>query len=108
MFIEGLRTDSLYLIGGNKLRVSQLIAVLTFVAFTTAIKVLSLKAKKHTNDLTASVYYLTDEELSRKFARVSSGSEEGKNSEENIDKTEQSTIFVSKDESGESAEGSEE
>ena len=46
MFIEGLRTDSLYVPGTSTLRVSQLIGVLTFVGALSAIILLSLRAKK--------------------------------------------------------------
>jgi hypothetical protein len=59
MFIEGLRTDSLYIPGSNTLRVSQLIGALTFVFALTAIIVLSLRAKKLQKHFDANdpVYY---------------------------------------------------
>ena len=46
MFIEGLRTDSLYVPGSSTLRVSQLIGALTFVGALSAIILLSVRAKK--------------------------------------------------------------
>ncbi len=59
MFIEGLRTDSLYIPGSDTLRVSQLIGVLTFVFATAAFVYLSIRAKKHPFDPTSPVYYGT-------------------------------------------------
>lgn len=57
MFIEGLRTDSLYIAGSDTLRVSQLIGALTFVFATVAIVVLSVRAKKYPLDESSFVYY---------------------------------------------------
>lgn len=108
MFIEGLRTDSLYLFNGATLRVSQLIAVLTFVVATSAIIVLSLKAKKQPNDLSASVYYLTPDELTKKFARSNLKMQVETECADDSDTQEQSTIFVSKDEEDRSADNLEE
>lgn len=57
MFIEGLRTDSLYLPGSDTMRVSQLIGALTFVFATAAIVCFSVRAKKHPFDVSKPVYY---------------------------------------------------
>lgn len=59
MFIEGLRTDSLYIPGSNTLRVSQLIGALTFAFALAAIIILSIRAKKMQKcfDVNAPVYY---------------------------------------------------
>ncbi len=57
MFIEGLRTDSLYVKGSQTLRVSQLLGVLTFVFATAAFIYLSVRAKKHPFDPKSPVYY---------------------------------------------------
>ncbi len=57
MFIEGLRTDSLYIPGSETLRVSQLIGLLTFVFASTAFVCLSIRAKKHPFDPKTPLYY---------------------------------------------------
>ena len=59
MFIEGLRTDSLYIPGSDTLRVSQLIGALTFVFALAAMILLSLRARKTQKSFSESapVYY---------------------------------------------------
>lgn len=57
MFIEGLRTDSLYLPGSDTMRVSQLIGFFTFVFAITAIAVFSVRSRKHPFDVSSPVYY---------------------------------------------------
>ena len=57
MFIEGLRTDSLYIPGSDTMRVSQLIAFMTFAVSVALIIVLSIKSKAHPYNINDSVYY---------------------------------------------------
>lgn len=57
MFIEGLRTDSLYVPGTESLRVSQLIGLCTFVFALAGIIFFSIRAKKHPFDPKSPVYY---------------------------------------------------
>lgn len=57
MFIEGLRTDSLYIPGSSTLRVSQLIALVTFVGSLIAIAVFYVRSKNNPFDVKSPVYY---------------------------------------------------
>lgn len=57
MFIEGLRTDSLYVSGTESLRVSQLIGFCTFVFALIGIIYFSIRAKNHPFDPKSPVYY---------------------------------------------------
>jgi len=57
MFIEGLRTDSLYVPGTESLRVSQLIGLCTFVFALAGFIYLSIRAKTHPFDPKSPVYY---------------------------------------------------
>ncbi|MBQ2862901.1 MAG: prolipoprotein diacylglyceryl transferase [Clostridia bacterium] len=108
MFIEGLRTDSLYLIGNNTLKISQLLAALTFLGFTTALILCSIKAKKHPCDLTASVYYAAPQKSTEGVASDDSGSEQNASTDQGLDGSEQSTVFVSKNDADQSNDNSEE
>ena len=97
MFIEGLRTDSLYIAGSDTLRVSQLIGALTFICSVAAIIVLSIRAKDHPFDKSAPVYYGKGLEKMVKLGLLDYEPEE----EDSI-KTEcmGSTIFEAKDTQG--------
>ncbi len=57
MFIEGLRTDSLYIPGSDVMRVSQLIGLATFLFAVCAIIIKCIKAKNTPFDVASPVYY---------------------------------------------------
>ncbi len=59
MVIEGLRTDSLYIMGSQTLRVSQLIGGVTFILSVAAFVYMTIRAKKYPFDPRETVYYGT-------------------------------------------------
>ena len=107
MFIEGLRTDSLYLPGSDTMRVSQLIGALTFIFATVAIVYFSIRAKKHPFDASTPVYYGKRlEKLCSKGlldCNVTHNEEQISIKEEGIE----STLFKAKDMMSEEADDSE-